>query len=172
LVDADRRLDGLIGYATGEKTLKRVLFICTANVCRSPMAEALFNALAEDRGLGFRAESAGVAALKGKPMAPNASAALEEIGVYAEGHSARQVNAKMLEEADLVITMSPWHVAELRRAFGDFFGARTLPEYVSGAPNEEEISDPYGSAMVAYRASLRQLFGYVDLLMERLVQGG
>ncbi len=94
--------------------MKKVLFICTANICRSPMAEAIFNALAEDRGLDFRAESAGVAALKGKPIAPNASAALEEIGVYAGGHSARQVSAEMLEEADLVLTMTPRHVAELR----------------------------------------------------------
>jgi protein-tyrosine phosphatase len=65
--------------------LKKVLFVCTANICRSPMAEAIFNALAEDRGLEFRAESAGVAALRDEPMAPNASAALEEIGVYAGG---------------------------------------------------------------------------------------
>jgi protein-tyrosine-phosphatase len=134
------------------------------------MAEAIFNALAEDRGLGFRAESAGVAALKGKPIAPNASAALEETGIYTEGHSARQVSAQMLEEADLVLAMSPRHVTELRRVFGDSFAVSTLPEYASGASSEEGISDPYGSAMVAYRASARQLFEYVDLLVNRLAR--
>lgn len=44
--------------------MKKVLFVCTANVCRSPMAAAIFNALAEDRDLPFRAESTGVAALE------------------------------------------------------------------------------------------------------------
>jgi protein-tyrosine phosphatase len=150
------------------RTLKKVLFICTANVCRSPMAEAMFNALAEDRGLDFRAQSAGVAALKGRPMAPNARTALEEIGVYAEDRGGRQVSARMLEEADLVLAMSPWHIAELRRLLGDSFRTRTLPEYVSGASSEEEVSDPYGSTMLAYRASARQLFGYVNLLVDRL----
>ena len=134
------------------------------------MAEAIFNALAEDRGLGFRAQSAGVAALKDEPIAPNAGAALEEIGVYAEGHSARQVSAKMLEEADLVLAMSPQHIAELRRIFGDSFRAHTLPEYVSDAPTEEGISDPYGNTMAAYRASVRQLFGYVNPLVDRLAK--
>jgi protein-tyrosine-phosphatase len=56
------------------------------------VAEALFNALAEDKGLDARAQSAGVAALKGEPIAPNARAALEEIGACPKKHSARQVN--------------------------------------------------------------------------------
>lgn len=56
------------------------------------MAQALFNALAEDKGLDARAQSAGVAALEGEPIAPNARAALEEIGAYPEKYSARQVN--------------------------------------------------------------------------------
>ncbi len=152
--------------------MEKVLFVCTANICRSPMAEALFNALAEDKGLGARAQSAGVAALRGEPIAPNARAALEEVGVYPEKHSARQVDAEMLEEADLVLAMSPRHVAELRRVFGDSFRARTLPEYAGGASSsaEEGIPEPYGSTMPAYRASVRQLLGYVDLLVNRLAR--
>ena len=58
---------------------KKVLFVCTANVCRSPMAEAIFNALAEERGLLWRAESAGVAALVDEDITPNARAALEVV---------------------------------------------------------------------------------------------
>ncbi len=150
--------------------MEKVLFVCTANICRSPMAEALFNALAEDKGLGVRARSAGVAALKGEPIAPNAREALEEVGVYPKDHRARQVSAGMLEEADLVLAMTPRHVAELRRAFGDSSRARTLPEYASGASGEKGIPDPYGSPMSSYRTSVRQLFGYVDLLLDRLAR--
>ncbi len=67
---------------------KKVLFVCRANICRSPMAEAIFNAVAEDRGLAYRAASAGVAALVDEDMAPNARAALEELGIYARGIAA------------------------------------------------------------------------------------
>ena len=68
--------------------MKKVLFVCTANICRSPMAAALFNAPAEDRSLPFRAESAGTAALEGTPMAENTLAALEEVGNYPGPHRA------------------------------------------------------------------------------------
>jgi protein-tyrosine phosphatase len=122
--------------------MKKILFVCTANICCSPMAEAIFNALAEDRGLGFRAESAGVRALKGEPMAPNASAALEEVGIYAEDHRARQVSAKMLEGDLLVLAMEPRHVAELRRVFGDSFEVYTLLRYVNNGSGEEGVADP------------------------------
>jgi protein-tyrosine-phosphatase len=132
------------------------------------MAEAMFNALAEDRGLGFRAESAGVRALKGEPMAPNASAALEEMGIYAEGHRAREVSEEMLEGDVLVLAMGPRHVEKLRRVFGETFEVHSLPRYVNSGTGDEEVPDPYGSTMTAYRASARQLLDYVTLLLDRL----
>ncbi len=76
----------------------------------------------------------------------------------------------MLEEADLVLTMGPRRVAELRRVFRNSFRARTLPEYAAGASAKEGIPEPYGSTMSAYRASVRQLLGYLDLLVDRLAR--
>jgi len=156
------------------KNEKKILFVCTANVCRSPMAGAIFNALAEDEGLCVRAESAGVAALKGEGMAPNASIALGEAGIHPGEHRARQVSRTMLEEANLVLVMGPRHKAELRRLFGDHpKQIYTLPEYASGSfdgshSGEGEIPDPYGHTMTAYRASVRQLYDYIERLLERL----
>src|SRR5918997_2532697 len=100
-----------------ENQTKQILFVCTANVCRSPMAEAIFNALAEEGGLAWRAASAGVAALEGEDITPNARAALEEVGIYTREHRARQVDEAMLGEADLVLVMGPQHVATLRRRY-------------------------------------------------------
>ena len=150
--------------------MRKILFVCTANICRSPMAAAMFNALAEDGGLPFRAESAGTAALEGNPMAENAQEALGEVGIYPEAHSARQVSEDMLEAADLVLAMGPRHVAALRKNFGDLSAGKlhTLPEYASGSPSEEGIPDPYGHTITAYRASVRQLLGYVEPLLGRL----
>jgi protein-tyrosine phosphatase len=69
--------------------VKKVLFVCTANTCRSPMAWAIFDTLAEDKGLRFRAESVGTEALEGTAIAENAVAAPEEAGIYPGLHSAR-----------------------------------------------------------------------------------
>src|ERR687889_1646904 len=160
------------GKATENQT-NQILFVCTANVCRSPMAEAIFNALAEERGLAWRAESAGVAALIDEDITPNARAALDEVGIYTNEHRARQVGEAMLGEADLVLAMGPQHVATLRRRFGDLSErVYALPEYALGAPPEEGIPDPYGQTMTAFRASVRQLLEHIEALVQRLEREG
>ena len=142
--------------------MKKVLFVCTANICRSPMAEAIFNALTEDGDLPFRAESAGTAALEGRAMAPNAVAALEEAGIYPGPHGARRVSDLMLEEFELVLTMTPKHTATVRRMGKDpAGGVHTLPGYASGVV-DEGIPDPYGLTMAAYRGTLRQLYEHLE----------
>src|SRR5918997_4211729 len=156
-----------------ENHTRQILFVCTANVCRSPMAESIFNALAEEGGLPYRATSAGVAALKGEDITPNARAALEEVGIYAPTHRARQVDEAMLGEADLVLVMGPRHLATLHRRFGDLSErVYTLPEYALSAPPEEGIPDPYGQTMTAFRASVRQILEHVEGLVKRLEREG
>jgi protein arginine phosphatase len=148
--------------------LAKVLFVCTANICRSPMAQAIFDALAEDAGLSFRAESAGTAALDGRTIAPNAIAALEEVGIYPVPHRARRASAAMVGKAELVLAMTPGHAATLSRLHPES-AARiyTLPEYAMGV-KDQGISDPYGLTMSAYRSTVRQLYEHVERVMGRL----
>ena len=146
----------------------RVLFVCTANVCRSPMAEAISNALAEEQGVSWKATSAGVHALVGEAMAPPAVAALEEIGVYPGEHRARQVDPRMLREVDLVLTMTLNHADMLRRlspAASD--RVHTLVAFAEAKTEGEDIPDPYGQSMTAYRASVRQLLRYLERVVRR-----
>jgi protein-tyrosine phosphatase len=148
--------------------VKKILFVCTANICRSPMAAAMFNGLAEDGALPFRAESAGTAALEGRPMTENSLAALEEAGFYPAPHRARRVSEAMIEEAELVLAMTPQHAATLRRLGGEpRRGIHTLPEYATGAAGVG-IPDPYGLTIAAYRNTLRQLYEYVEHVGDRL----
>ena len=124
------------------------------------MAQAIFAALAEDKGVGHQAASAGIAAIVGRGM--------QEVGIYPEPHLARQVTAEMLGEADLVLAMTPRHVAELRRIAGNSTqNIYTLPEYAAGLPGEG-IPDPHGHTMTAYASTLRQLSGYVESAIDRL----
>jgi protein-tyrosine phosphatase len=148
--------------------VKKILFVCTANVCRSPMAQAIFNAMATDARLPFWAESAGTAALAGRPIAPNAVAALEEVGIYPGPHSARRVNEAMVGGAELVLAMTPQHAATLRRLGSNPAGGiHALPEYAMSIWGEG-IPDPYGLTMAAYRSTLRQLYEHVEHVLRRL----
>lgn len=149
--------------------MKKVLFICTGNVCRSPMAAAMFNAMAEEEGLSVRAESAGVAALEDEAIAPHAATVMQDMGVDTRAHRARQVAEEMIQDADLVLVMSPQHLAALRRTFEGLPGkVYTLIEYATNISSTEGIPDPYGHGISSYRSAARQIFGYLELAMKRL----
>lgn len=133
-----------------------LLFVCTANICRSPMAEAIFNALASDSGLDARAHSAGVAALEGYPAHSNAVSALEEVGISLGKHRARRVREELVTRSDLVLAMTPEHVKELNNTFeGQSHKFHLLPGYAG--TDLRSIPDPYGLTMPAHRASVRKL---------------
>lgn len=137
--------------------MKTILFVCTGNTCRSPMAAALCNLLLERRGEnGIRAESAGLAAAAGEPAAANAVRAAAEAGAELSAHRARQVTPELVARSAAVYAMSPAHVALLQSAFPGAAGKTAL----LGAG----IPDPYGGDLAAYRrcrdaiaAALREL---------------
>lgn len=84
-----------------------VLFVCNGNVCRSPIAERLTRALAEDMDLRrLSAESAGVRALSGFPMEPLAAKVLTGLGGDPTGFKARKLRLDMIDRADLVLAMT------------------------------------------------------------------
>jgi protein-tyrosine-phosphatase len=148
--------------------MEKVLFVCTANICRSPIAVGIFDALVEDRGLTFQAESAGVAALVGEPVASHTYQVARELGIDIDGHRARQVDEILLRKADLVLTMTPQHRDTLHRNFKDFEEKiYTLPEYSAG-DTVGGIADPYGRSIGIHRASALDILRHVELVVERL----
>lgn len=131
------------------------------------MAEAFFDLLAGERGLPFRAGSAGVAAREGLGAAPHAREAAAEIGASADGHSTRRISKRILDGADLILVMGSRHARDVERIIGDSGKVHLLARY-AGEDSDEEIPDPYGMTMFAYRASARQLYEYVEKVLDRM----
>jgi protein-tyrosine phosphatase len=126
-----------------------LLFVCQANLCRSPMAERLARLrLARDGATGFEVRSAGTRALEGSPMHPVAMRVLAERGADPEDFTSRQVTEKVLDKADLVLTatrhqravcvsMVPERVASTftLRQFGRMLAAARGDGFVGSGPD-------------------------------------
>ena len=134
--------------------MKKVLFVCTGNTCRSPMAEVLFNSLAEEKELDWRAESAGIAAVNGRPASLNAINAVAELGLDLSGHMSRFLPSVDLNEFSLFVGMGDEHASILRNIgipSGMVRVLRRTPNPDDTYDLRTDIVDPYGGDLAVYR---------------------
>lgn len=125
--------------------MKEILFACTGNTCRSPMAQALFTAILKERGLEgrFSSKSAGLSVVPGSQLSANSALALAEVGLALPGFIPTQLTPAMVAQADTVLVMTGQHRAVL---------AAALPEQAQKIQVlGEGIPDPYGGDLAAYR---------------------
>ncbi|MFD6908567.1 low molecular weight protein-tyrosine-phosphatase [Streptomyces sp. NPDC060077] len=126
----------------------RVCFVCTGNICRSPMAESVFRARVAAAGLDglVEVDSAGTDGWhEGEGADPRAETALRESG-YAAGHAARRFDPSWFARLDLVVALDSGHLRSLRRLAPtkrDADKVRLLRSYDPAAGDDLDVPDPY-----------------------------
>lgn len=148
-----------------------IVTVCTANICRSPMAAALLQhaLLAQPEPLrSLRVISAGVAARNGEPVSENSVLALRKVGLDVSQHRSRALTQKMLDEALAVLCMTESHRAMI------LVQADRVPEhlhlfreFLPGA-GDREIGDPYGGPLKVYEAVRDEMVESIPSLVERI----
>lgn len=119
--------------------MTRILFVCTGNTCRSPMAEGLLNKYAKARGLVIEVRSAGTAAVDGIPISGHTASILMEAGDATATPTSRCLSEELVQWADLILTMTMNHKKQvLQRHPSAIDKIHTLKEYASRADEQTE----------------------------------
>lgn len=150
-----------------------IVVVCTANICRSPMAEALLRHALQgqpDPLRQWRVVSAGVAAQHGAPVSANSVAALKKVGLDLSGHRSQPLTAELANEADLILVMTESHRDMIDLLFDPPPPRVHLLREFMPAEASREIADPYGSALADYEACRDEIVEAIPSIMAHLRQ--
>jgi protein-tyrosine-phosphatase len=156
--------------AKGKIDMSVIMFVCTANICRSPMAAGLLRQRLAEEGLDtdYQVISVGVQAEDGRPVSKNAMFVMAERWVDITDHVARAITAEDVARSDLILVMAREHEQVIRQMWPQYaWKVRRLSEMVG---KRQDVKDPYGGSIEKYEESANVLSDYIREGFERILE--
>ncbi len=148
--------------------IKSVLFVCTGNSCRSPMAEGFFKSIVND---DIKTASAGVSCYAGYEPASDAIEVMKENNIDISNYRSQRVSQKLVHDYDLIIVMQETHRAVLLNMFPEIKAKiYLLKEFYENLDKEDskEIADPIGRNIKYYRECFNEIKNSVIGIVKKM----
>lgn len=153
---------------------KKIVFVCTGNTCRSPMAEALFKDLLKDRGLEDKTivSSAGIYAFNGDGASPQAIEVMKkEYGIDLIKHRARVLDGSDIEDADIILVMTKRHKDMIVDIYPEAANKVQLLKEYAGIHEFTDVIDPFGQDYNTYKRCANELEELIVEVIDRIITG-
>jgi len=153
--------------------LLKILFVCTGNTCRSPLAEALLQQELKNKELGFKLQvsSAGLVVCAGERIAENVVKLLQEEQIEHDfQRHAKQLDQELIKDADLILTMTADQLQQVALCFPESSSRVYLLTAYSGL-EPFDIEDPYGKSPEKYHQAMEEIRLALKNLITKLEEG-
>ena len=145
--------------------MKKILFVCTGNTCRSPMAEAILRNFNQP---DIEVKSAGVYAYGGQAASENAVKVLDKNNI-AHDHASTPLRGEDIEWATYILTMTESHKQLIASSYPQAIEKTfTLKEFIEDDRADRDISDPFGGNVQIYEQTFKELSQWIEKLVEKL----
>ena len=149
----------------------KIMFVCTGNICRSPMAHYYMQKKVKDLGIenNFLISSCGTYAITGEKVTQNAIIAMADYDVSLENHRATDINDIDIENYDYIITLTTNHKEHIKYYYPKLANKiYTLKEFANPNIVYKDIDDPWGLNLTVYKSCAQEIVESVDILINKL----